>query len=454
MIMFRCNNWIRKYRLQRQLRRLQRGQLSKSTKRLNEKKQQRHLAALTHAAYADGTLLGVNQYSGEYAALPDSLANLHTLLIGTTGSGKTTTLGNVIESAILRALPLFCVDGKGDLDLAHRVRDYARQHQRPFYLFSMVGESVRYNPLASGGFTAKKDRIIELREWSEDHYRKIAEGYLQTVFRLLEATQQPIDLCTLARYLKPDALYELVRPQKNAALTDEVESLKPYYKDMQSLIAEIENMTRSEIGALFDCQSGSVLTLKQALAEKAIVYFCLQPLAFPAYAQLLGKVIINDLKHLFAQQLSAPQSQKTKVYCIFDEFSTFAGEQVIHLINQGRGAGAHVILSTQSLSDLVHQSGEAFLGKVLNNVNHYIIQRQNNPDDAERLAAIIGTEDKFQLTSQLSSDQYRALNGSITAVKSFIVHPDQIKRLRLGEAITVNKKDFSVQWVRLRKSTI
>ena len=92
---------------------------------------------------------------------------------------------------------------------------------------------------------------------------------------------------------------------------------------------------------------------------------------------------------------------------------------MIHLINQGRGAGAHVILSTQSLSDLVYHGGEAFLGQVLNNVNHYIIQRQNNPEDAERLAAIIGTEDQFQLTSQLSSDHYRGLNGSITAVKSF-----------------------------------
>ena len=41
---------------------------------------------------------------------------------------------------------------------------------------------------------------------------------------------------------------------------------------MQSVIAEIHNMTHSEIGTLFDCQSGQVLTLQQALAEKAVVY--------------------------------------------------------------------------------------------------------------------------------------------------------------------------------------
>ena len=213
--------------LQQQLKQLQRGEVSTAPKKITATVHHQRLQALSHAAYAGGTILGVNQYTGNYAVLADTVANLHTLLVGTTGSGKTSAVSNVIESAVLRALPLLFVDGKGDLALAHRVRDYAEQHQRPFYLFSMVGDSVRYNPLASGGFTAKKDRIIELRQWSEDHYRKIAEGYLQTVFQLLERMQQRVDLCTLARYLTPDALYELVRPKKDKALIEAVDALKP-----------------------------------------------------------------------------------------------------------------------------------------------------------------------------------------------------------------------------------
>ena len=61
----------------------------------------------------------------------------------------------------------------------HQVMAYSRAHGRPAYLFAMNGESCAYNPLASGGYSAKKDRIVELREWTEDHYRKLAEGYLQ-----------------------------------------------------------------------------------------------------------------------------------------------------------------------------------------------------------------------------------------------------------------------------------
>ena len=58
---------------------------------------------------------------------------------------------------------------------------------RPAYLFALSGKSCRYNPLVPGGYSAKKDRIIELRDWSEDHYRKLAEGYMQTVFKVLDA---------------------------------------------------------------------------------------------------------------------------------------------------------------------------------------------------------------------------------------------------------------------------
>lgn len=53
----------------------------------------------------------------------------------------------------------------------------------------------------------------------------------------------------------------------------------------------------------------------------------------------------------------------------------FAGDQVINLINQGRSAGIHAILSTQSLTDIVRNGDEALLGQVLSNCNNFIIQR-------------------------------------------------------------------------------
>ena len=84
------------------------------------------------------------------------------------------------------------------------------------------------------------------------------------------------------------------------------------------------------------------------------------------------------------------RGKKDIIYTIFDEFSVFAGDQIVNLINQGREAGVCAVLATQSLSDISVVGGQALVGQILNNCNNYIIQRQNNPNDASVLADIIG----------------------------------------------------------------
>lgn len=445
-----CSYW--QQGLQKEVQRVAKGQLKPFEKTLSKERIQRLMTKIKHSAAQDGTILGIDRLTGNEVILDDQNANLHTLVVGTTGSGKTTGIGNIVESAILRQLPLFYVDGKGDLNLARRIQQFAKSQNRPFYLFSMVGESLKYNPVAFGGFTSKKDRIIELRHWSEDHYRKLAEGYLQTIFKILSKIKIDVDLHTLAKHLEPKMLYLVARQLNDSSLVTDIESLENKRKDIESLVAEIENITNSEIGHLFDCSQGEVISLENALSEKAVVYFCLQPLAYPAYATTLGKLIINDIKSLAAAQLL--KEKVLKLYVIFDEFSVFAGEQIVNLINQGRGAGIHAILSTQSISDIQKQGGESLLGQVLNNTNNYIIQRQNYPGDADILANVIGTKDAFQITSQISSQDSGVGLGTARVTKEFMVHPDEIKRLTLGQAIVAQKQLFLVKKVQIRKGAI
>lgn len=427
---------------------------AKHNRLLSDKTCERKLKRLTKAHAGHNTILGVDRNTGETIVLSDSDANLHTLVVGTTGCGKTTALTNLMESAISRHLPLFYIDGKGDLGLAEKLQHYAEMNQVPFYRFSMLGDSDKYNPLASGGFTAKKDRIIALREWSEAHYRKIAEGYLQTVFKVLTTANIHLDLSTLSQYCDITKLSLLARELNDSALMKEVQELTNKRKDIESLIAEIDNIAKSELGHLFDCSQGKVIELKKAISEKAVIYIGLQPLAFPSYAETLGKLFINDLKSLLSEQLRDAQITPLPLMMLFDEFSVFAGEQIINLINQGRSAGAHAVLSTQSLSDIVAKGGQALQGQILNNVNNFIVLRQNYPPDAETLASVIGTKNDLQISSQISNVDGSLQGGGLAQIKSYIIHPDEIKRLQVGEAIVINKAKFTVKRVKFRRGQI
>ena len=72
------------------------------------------------------------------------------------------------------------------------------------------------------------------------------------------------------------------------------------------------------------------------------------------------------------------KAHKPKVMMIFDELSVFAGDQVVNLINQGRSAGVHAVLATQSLADIQKKGGGALLGQILNNTNNYRLCRKFN----------------------------------------------------------------------------
>src|SRR5262249_3302579 len=135
--------------------------------------------------------------------------------------------------------------------------------------------------------------------------------------------------------------------------------------------------------------------LKQVIEGGAIVYFALPALTFPSFTKMLGKLVINDIK----ANIAALTGDK-KIFCIFDEFSVFAGDQILNLVNMGRDKGVHAVLGTQGLADL-DQVSKTFRQQALNCVNTIICHRLNDQDSAEGVVKWVGTKEDFMLTGQL-----------------------------------------------------
>ena len=136
-----------------------------------------------------------------------------------------------------------------------------------------------------------------------------------------------------------------------------------------------------------------------------------------------------------------------KVFVVFDEFSVFAGEQVLNVINMGRSTGLHAVIATQSLSDLgraVKDGQDHFIRQILTNCNNLLVHRANAPEDAQLLSELIGTKDSNQYTAQTSVEGTTGM-GTIKKTRAFIYHPDTIKNLKQGEAIFVNKNKLETQ---------
>lgn len=412
---------------------LQDGKSHDDSPKISEKEIDAALKNLRDEDY-DGTVLGVSRHTGKYSVIADRDINQVALVLGTTGSGKTITLRRFYRRAIMKGYPLIIVDGKPDDENIAWLMKLARQYGREFCGFN-CGNNLSYDPLANGGYTELKDKIISLKdEWSSDYYRSIAEDYLQTTFEVLLKLGKDFDLKKVVECLSYDDLALLVRETQDQNLMKRVSGLEHYdRKDITGLQAHLNILIHSELGSFFE-KNETTFTLAKAIEKNAVVYFALPALRFPSFAKVLGKLVINDLKAVIDRNSNA-----NRLFTVFDEFSVFAGEQVLNLVNMGRGKGVHAIFGTQGLADF-DRVDVMFKNQILNCVNTLICHRLNDQESAESIANWVGTQDAFTVTAQINTKQNDAAMGSVSRNKEFIVHPDAIKQgLQTGEAFYISK---------------
>ncbi|MGD0621695.1 MAG: TraM recognition domain-containing protein [Thermacetogeniaceae bacterium] len=382
----------------------------------------------------NGVYLGQDNLTGEPIVLSSQELNQHTFLCGTTGSGKTTTILCFVDYALRNGLPLVVVDGKGDPDLARTLASMAGSHNRELQLFSISEpeRSWNYNPLSCGGPTELKDRLMELSEWREPYYQYMAERYLQMAFTLFEKTYGSFDLSSFIYGLAPEKLELLAcRLKAPASALNYLSSIDK--KGISGLIDRLTLIIESQIGHLFCNEPGKTISLVDSVASKNVILFSLDSLAYPLYAKLLGRLVVNDLK--------AVASRRTKddplVLTVYDEFDVFARRNVVDLINKTRSKGFAALIAAQSLADL-DICDSALRKQIIQNCNTLIIQRQNASEDAEELSRIIGTEETWMMTHQVDSNGGTG-TGSLRFVKELMIHPDKIKRLQVGQAVIARK---------------
>lgn len=400
----------------------------------------------------NGTLIGLE--NRRKVIVTDQEANGHILLLGATGAGKTTSLLNFVESAAQRGLPAIIIDAKGDPEMVQRVKNIAERFQRTFRVFSTRPESsmTYYDPLRHGNALELTDKIMAASDWTEPHYKHQAERYLQIAFSILLAAGRRPSLETIADDISGTRLNAALRSMDDetaAKMEKYVRAMSDEESGMGDTPGGLYNRlavwSSNELSHLFASSPGG-LDLVQAVENSEIVIFSLDSLRYPDFSRMLGRLITIDLKAL----VSRVYENKSKVYVALDEFGTFANMHVVDFVNKSRGAGFHILISTQELIDL-DLAVPGLSDLILGNTNVKIIHRQDVPKSAELLASAIGTFDDVTLTHRLAHGEGSGM-GTLTSERAFLVHPDQIKRLAIGQAyISVKVPNLSVSKVSVRK---
>jgi type IV secretory pathway TraG/TraD family ATPase VirD4 len=435
----------------------QRRQRSSVPERVRNRRARRALVA--GRAGSEGVPLGIDE-RGRVVTVSEQELSQHALVLGATGSGKTTTVLQLLGGLIPRGLGLVMIDLKGDPELVATLRALTTAHGRVFELWTLEGPA-HWNPLARGDATELMDKLIGLEQWTEPHYKRAAQRYLHIALRTLERAERDPDLVQLSELLDPEALLSFAHSPLASLPEEERERLERYCEALdrssksaiQSLANRLALLAETRPGDYLQSSADSI-DLQRTLAEGRVSVFSLDAQKYGETAAHVAALVAQDLKTVASTRLAQRgRGQLPRAgYVALDEFSAMRSDQVLGLLARGRSAGLSVVLSTQELADL-SRVDPAFAEQVLGNTNLKLIHRQDVPESAERLAGVAGTRSSFEETLQTERSPFVSLGGkplgghrgrntglgSIRQVEHYVVHPNVLKQLEQGSAVLIRK---------------
>lgn len=393
----------------------------------------------------NSTLLG---YKGRKPVFSPDNAK-HIFVCGTTGSGKTVALSNYIQNCMKKDFPMLIIDGKGDtgkgsiLDVLTQLN---KQYHKKIYCINLTNPSFSdtYNPFYNTSPTVAKDMLINMTDWSEEHYKVNAERYLQRLILLMNKADIKLSFRTIVKHMeleKFSALSMQLVKEKIISKEKHLENLeiaKTSGKIAENSIARFSTVAESELGEIF---SDTGIDITTALQEKAIIFFILNPLIYPEISPAFGRLVLIDSKKAISQRFQ----NNNRTFFLFDEINVYASKTLIDIVNKSRSANVTCVLATQSLSDLASAEDENFTQQIIENCNNYLVLRQNSAVNAENWANILGTRQTMDVTYQLQQKGFDTTQtglGSARNVREFLYHPDDIKQLQTGNGIFLSRDEY------------
>ncbi|HEX3978224.1 MAG TPA: TraM recognition domain-containing protein [Solirubrobacteraceae bacterium] len=426
----------------------------------------RHAGERAAAAGAGESVTLGRDPGGRTVALSDRQLAAHALIVGASGAGKSTTMLGILGAQIRRGRPVIAIDMKGSPAFAAELEHAAAAAGRRVRIFTPDGPG-HWNPLAHGNATALKDKLISTERFSEPHYQRAAERYVQTVLTVLHASEprppaRPALPAPPAPAARLDRVVALMEPRRLAAsLRGVPEPLAERVLDYLSGLTGDQVSAARGLGTRLALLSescagpylvpggtpGQAIDLRAGLEGGDVILFSLNASVYGKLAAQLGALVIQDLVSASGYRLGGPGSAMAEpaatpipATVAIDEFSALGDDHVLALLARARESGISVLTATQEMADL-QRAAPGFRDQVLGIVGVKIAHRQDVPESAEMIAKMAGTQWVWEETRHVRGllNPGHGPRASRRQVERFLVHPNEIKTLPVGHAVALTK---------------
>jgi len=344
--------------------------------------------------------LGIDLETGHRIFVTEEARRLHTHIVGSSGSGKTSWMESMVFHDLERGRGLVFLDGKGDIRTLQVIYGFVKLlgREKDFRFFSLAHPELSntYSPLTNGTATQIKDKLIGSILWSEPYYRKTSELATQTLMRAIfdagmRSTFEDLDLL-LTKKESIDLLFKGVKDGLvRRKLKQYQEDFDRNLRDLRGFSTDINLLINSEFGELLNTVNPEIDFIR-AYLEDQIIYIQLNKRGLGETAERLGKMMLKDLAYTsdyFDTQMNPPDRKFFP--CYVDEVNAFVYDYFIDFVAQSRSSGFVLNLAHQSLSGDLQEQGKGFLNKLIDNTNINVFLRQRANESVEACANVGGT---------------------------------------------------------------
>ncbi|MEK6580491.1 MAG: TraM recognition domain-containing protein [Bdellovibrionota bacterium] len=404
--------------------------------------------------WAGGVLVG--HAEGVPLHLPNHLRLEHVQIVGATGRGKTkSVVVPWVVNDFKHDKKVILIDGKGDLSLRDDLYAEIGNWWREVIHFNMddVNLLSTTNPLRYGSPQQITDRVFSSFDFEDPFYRGLQYDICLKVVRLLHEIEGEVTFKVLYQCLVDDEYFaEKIKSSNKEALRSELERFinQPRKERSQNLMGLITQVGPFATGELCDLVNGVIegkefMSVSELLLNSPgykMILISLPTLSYQAAGKALGKMLLQELAWAIGERQQGLERDFTSVF--LDEFSSFAYDEFVQILNKARSAGVAIHLSHQSMGDLWSVSKE--FGDIVNtNTNVKILLGLNDPEAADYFASHIGTRTTEKLTERAQDKGFwgkrmdKTGELSIREVEEYIIHPNNLKSLAPGEGVIVTR---------------
>jgi conjugal transfer pilus assembly protein TraD len=403
----------------------------------------------------------------------------HTAVGGTTGSGKTRTYEVISTQVIHLGDVLIVIDPKNDKDWKARVELECARTGRKFLYWNQAKplESIRLNPLENWSqpseiagriaqlmeegpfrdfaflfidravkgelYVGDKPNLRSILKYAQAGVGILLERSLERFFvemgmtnweELVATTIQqiggrpgsvgPVDAMAMLyneRYARHDRGHESI----DGLIATHMHDRDHYTRVIASVMPLLQMLATGETGLMLAPKvddfedEREIWDIDRIIKQKAVLYMGFDSLSNAIVQKAIASMVLADVAAVCGAIYNF-YKETPDVVLIIDEVGEAINEQVIQILNKGRGAGFKAFVAFQTRADLEAKLGNAAkMLQVLGNLNNQIILRLEDTDTAQWFSDKVGETviRNIQVsggTSRGSEGHLGEFNGSIT----------------------------------------